>query len=186
MNKLLATILVVPLSAIALDATAKDKNVAIQNKHAASSTVLERGYHSGDKRWDYGNYEHGRHVSYKCFNAWGERIKGKFGQQQKYWIELGGGRCKVKRGQNFYNGVNGDLSQIYTTRFPVESVYSAIHQVRKEFHIPNSRFIEASEVRDGLKTYNYTLTFRVKGDGVRRFRVKHKQYTGEVKRIIEV
>ena len=171
MIRLIFTILVIPLSSLAL---------------AGSQSTDNKSIHHFDQQWQNVNYHRKPYKkSFTCWNAWGETIRGKFSKNAKNLIELAGGQCiKSRYGRAFYDS-KADLSAIRDTFFPVNNVYRAARQTRKEFGLKHSRLLKVKRVKDSYKWFKYTLVFETPY-GVRHFRVKHKHWNAEITDIKEV
>ncbi|MCO7225636.1 hypothetical protein [Pleionea sp. CnH1-48] len=181
MRKLFAVLLLTPLMAFAAQKQEVQKSAPKQAPSKQHQKVVK--HH--ERHWQQPHYD--RHTTqYKCVDAWGHSIRGRFIERQKYFIELGGGWCRQVRNDHYNNGVNGDLSEIYDYSFPEEHVYDAIRETRRKFGIRNSRFIEAIDVDNGFKSFKYTLVFKVKHQGIREFRVKHNYWNGDIRYIREL
>lgn len=177
MKKLVTLLLLLPLFSVSAANEKSAKKAPTKNKsaHAKVTRHHERNWHQPE----YGYAE----ILFKCHDSWGDRIRGKFNQEQKYFIQLGGGSCH--RIQNNYHEY-GNLHQITQYGFPVDDVYKAIRKIKKEYGLRRARVVEAENIYDGFKTFKYTLIFDVQGYGYREFRVKHSRWSGKIKNIYEV
>ncbi len=171
MKRLISTILVIPLSGLAL---------------AGSQSFDDKGVRYFDQHWQNAGYHQKPYTkSFTCWSAWGETIRGKFSKSDKYLIELAGGHCVRSRYDRPDYDHKADLSAITDTYFPVNNVYRAASQIRKDFRLTGSRLVRATRVKDTYKWFKYTLVFETR-EGLRKFRVKHKHWNAEITDVKEV
>ncbi len=171
MKRLISTILVIPLSGLALAGSQSfdDKDVRYFDQHWQNA-----GYHQKP-------YE----KTFSCWDAWGETIRGKFSKSDKYLIELAGGQCVRSRYDRPVYDYRADLSTITETYFPINNVYRAANKIRKNYGLKRGRLLKATRVKDSYKWFKYTLVFETR-HGLRKFRVKHKHWNAEIADIKEV
>ncbi len=177
MKKLLILTLLLPFfSANAFEKKAEAKaTVKSQKEH-------QKLYSQHERNWQQRDYAH--HVTlFNCADSWGNHLRGKFTDNEQYFIELGGGSCQ--RVYHHYRE-NINLSQISYYDFPLDSVYHVIEQIKREYRVSHVRLIEAENVDAGFKTFKYTLVFDTNKRKQREFRVKQNRYTGELRAIYEV
>lgn len=177
MKKFIAFSLLLPLlTANAADSKVEKKNI---KKNKAAQAKIYRHHESNWHQPDYG-YEV---VLYQCHDSWGQKLRGRFSNEQQYFIELGGGSCrKLQKPRRDH----ASLYQISRHDFPIDDVYQAIRRIKREYGLRRANLVEASNVDAGFKTFRYTLTFNVKGQGYREFRIKHNRWNGNIRAIYEV
>lgn len=177
MKKLLALTLLLPLFSVSAFDNKADSQVKVKNK-----TEQSKVYRHHEKNWHQRDY--GQHITlFNCFDSWGNKLRGKFTNEEQYLIELGGGSCF--RAQN-HRRENIILSQISHFDFPLDSVYQVINQIKREYGVHNAKLIHAENVDAGYKTFKYTLVFDSNKRQNREFRVKQNRHTGEIRAIYEV
>lgn len=177
MKKLLALTLLLPLFA-ASAADHKYGNKGQVKSKSAQAKVLRHHQHN----WHQAKYDYDVEL-FKCRDSWGHKLRGKFTDDQQYFITLGGGSCKkLQHPHRNY----GAFYQISKYNFPVDDVYQAIYKIEREYGIRGSRVVEAENVDAGFKTFKYTLVFKVRGNRYREFRVKHNRRNGNIRAIYEV
>jgi|GEM_PF-5070501 len=177
MKKLLALVLLLP----ALTATAGNPKVTtkeqIKNKSAQAKV-----YRHHENNWRQPEYGYDIKL-FKCFDSWGHKLRGKFTSEQQYLIELGGGSChKIKRRPVSY----GALNEIHRHDFPVDDVYRAIREIKRNYGLGSAKVVESENIHAGFKTFKYTLVFQVDRHHFREFRVKHSRWSGKIRNIYEV
>ncbi len=154
------------------------------------ATVADHTTHQGRSEW-YGNqdtrfsgvkhYKNDR-AAFKCFNAWGDKLRGRFDRIEKQLIELGGGYCKRK----FTKSYHGDLSIFNNTDIPKSMVINAIRQVKRDYHIRHAQVIKAKKLKIGSDNFKYLLVYHAPGYGKRKFKIKQNLWSGQVIKAREV
>lgn len=177
MKKLLCLFLLLPaFSTVAFESK---KSAEVQIKDKATQAKIYRNH---DRNWRQPDYARGVKL-FKCYDSWGHKLRGKFLKEQKYFIELGGGSCyKFQRKPVRY----GALDDIIYYDFPVDSVYQAIREIKRDYGLRNAQVVQSENIHAGLKTFKYTLVFKTPRKGYREFRVKHSRWSGRIKNIYEV
>ncbi len=131
-----------------------------------------------NRKWQHRRFDDDD--AYQCWDAWGYSLGGRFDEEQRYFIELGGGHCREQ-----YHEREGDIDAVVRTGLDRDDVYKAINQARDEFGLSRARFLRAVEVDSSLRNVRYTLVFKSRR-GLRYFRVKQRAWTGQVRDIYEV
>ncbi|NVJ59024.1 MAG: hypothetical protein HWE27_01475 [Gammaproteobacteria bacterium] len=152
------------------------------------SVTQQSSWSASDYNGDfYTAAHHGRNKNkFKCFNAWGKKLHGKFDRSEKRLIELGGGDCrKVGKGNSHYYKY-GNLSEIRRTGFPIQKVYSAIDEVKRTYNLYNARIVAATDVKLKKNKLKYTLIVNQGRYNERKFLVKQKRGNGKVTSIREI
>jgi hypothetical protein len=183
MKKLLTLVFLLPLVAglplTSANAFNTKKPVKVTTKNKADQ---KKTFKHHERNWHQRDYGRGTNL-FKCYDSWGHNLRGKFTQTEQYLIELGGGSC---RKINLRSREQANLSQISHYDFSINNVYQAIDQIKHEYGLSRIKYIEADKVSSGYKTFKYTLVFKTKRNGYRKFRVKHNRWNGLVKAIYEV
>ncbi len=151
---------------------------------ADHKTHESRSLWHGNQDTSFANvkYHNNRRASFKCFNAWGDKIRGRFDRLEKQLIELGGGYCKRKFTKNYH----GDLSIFDNTEIPKSMVINAIRQVKRDYQISHAQVIKAKKLKIGNDSFKYVLVYQAPGYGKRKFKVKQNLWNGRVIRTREV
>lgn len=177
MKKLLALTLLLPL--FSANAFENKANVQVKLKNKTEQTKI---FSHHEQNWH--QREHGHQVVlFNCFDSWGNNLRGRFTNDEQYFIELGGGSCS-KIHNHHREKIN--LSQISHYNFPLDSVYQVIEQIKREYQVNHVRLIQAENVDAGYKTFKYTLVFDTNNRKQREFRVKQNRHTAELRAIYEV
>ncbi len=154
-------------------------SVEIQVKSKSVQAEVSRKHRAN---WNQVTYK--PHVKlFKCRDSWGHKLHGKFTRDQQYYIELGGGSCRVL-------GRVANNSQFYQSFRPYNVHYNdwaqALDQVKYQYGLANARLVEADNISASRKSLKYTLVFKTSRYGYREFRVKLNRKNGHVKAIYEV
>ncbi len=188
MKKILILSLLLPTFTMAITANAaspshqtavvKAQKVSTPSK---SKSTQAKVYQHHEKHWKQPEY--GSHTKlFRCTDSWGHRLRGKFSDEQQYFIELGGGSCRIiKR-----HGKHAALAPFKHYNFPMRDVYAAINTIKRNYRLSNAQVIEADNIKDGYKTFKYTLIFKDRRHGLREFKIKHNKRNGEIRDIKEV
>jgi hypothetical protein len=176
MKKLLALSLLLPFfTAQALEPV----NTKITVKSQSSQAKI---YNKHQKNWQ--QRQHGRHVTlYQCYDSWGHDLRGRFTQDEQYFIELGGGSCRKAHNDRH---AQTDLNAISHYGFALANVHQAIKQIKYDYGLRQVKMIRAENVDDGYKTFKYTLVFKGRHQPTREFRIKHNRRNGKIRAIYEV
>ncbi|WP_196140878.1 hypothetical protein [Aliikangiella sp. G2MR2-5] len=159
--------------------TEVSKKPQIQVKSQKEQAKVYRHHESNWRQPTYAEHM----TLFNCRDSWGHKLRGKFSQEQQYFIELGGGSCrKISRYDNRY----GALKAFRHYDIDLSDVYRAIEQVQYTYGLGHARLVEAENISSGHRSFKYTLVFRSPERGYREFRVKHNRWNGEVKAIYEV
>ena len=153
-----------------------------EKAHIKSKSVQAKITKHHEKNWRQPSY--GRHIeTFKCYDSWGHKIRGKFTSKEQYFIELGGGTCySLKR-------PSVDLSLLHEFRrynMNVDNVVFAIDQIKQEFGLRHARLVRANELSSSRGSLRYTLVFKTKRNNYREFRIKQSRRNGDVRAIYEV
>ena len=176
MKKIIALALVLVIPTASLLAAKESKPAQTKSKSAQAKV-----YRHHEQNWAQPEYRHDR-ILFKCFDSWGSRLRGKFTQEQQYFIELGGGSCQRHSRRSEYSA----LRPIRAFDFPVSDVHRAIREIKSQYRLGRARLIETENIDAGFKTFKYTLVFKNGRHGYRAFRVKHNRRNGNIRTIYEV
>ena len=147
-----------------------------------TSTQKSRWFDDQSYSFSNINYHDRSYTVFKCFDAWGNKLKGRFDFTEKRLIELGGGFCNKR----FNQGYQSDLSVFDGTNIPLGMVVSAIRHVKSEYRIRNAKLIKAKKLKVGRKNFKYLLVYKSPGYGKRTFKIKQNAWTGEILKLREV
>ncbi len=154
------------------------------NWHVAERDDDDDDDDDDDKR-RYSRASHSKNSSnlFKCRNAEGYLLRGKYSREQQYFIQLGGGQCYRGRSHKRRYGV---LTPITQYDFAISNVRHAIKRIKRDFGLHNAHVVETDDINAGFKTLKYTLVFKIPGRKYREFRVDHRRHNGRIRSINEV
>ncbi|WP_341502737.1 hypothetical protein [Gallaecimonas sp. GXIMD4217] len=153
---------------------------AVPKAKGAPPAAHQKFRQEHNRKWQHRRYDDDDRN--QCWDAWGYNLGGRFDDEQRYFIELGGGHCREQRRDH---DRDGDIDAVLRAGLDRDDVYKAINLAREEFDLNRARFVRATEVDNSIRNIRYTLVFKTRR-GYRHFRVKQRAWTGQVRDIWEV